>query len=63
MKQKERYIFDEFTPNPYLLIISLIGYFIMIFVADMRTAAVGCISFLLFAWSIAFSKQKKREVM
>lgn len=66
MKQdikKNTYIFSEYIPNPYLLVISLFLFSWTIwFELNMRQSIFMTITFLLFDWAISFSTKKDKTI-
>lgn len=53
------YIFDEWNPNPVLLIMSMISFVITIYFATRGVSVLVLVTILLFGWSFSFSKKKK----
>ncbi|KKN59816.1 hypothetical protein LCGC14_0538140 [marine sediment metagenome] len=57
----KRYIFDEWQPNMILMIITLLIYVYIIYIASIKISFLVLLVFLLFGWSISFSKPLKRN--
>ena len=55
----EPYIFDEWKPNLYLLIISMFMFVCVMWIAEIKVALFVLVSLLIFGFSISFSKKKK----
>ena len=52
------YIFDTYTPNLYLLILSLLLFTYLVFVTtDFQGIVIG-VMFLTLGWSVTFSKRR-----
>ncbi len=56
------YIFDEWKPNLYFLIVSLVLFVLIIITSvDVFQEILISITFLLFGWSFSFAKKIERE--
>lgn len=61
MTMTNYYIFDDWKPQPILLILFYLFYsYIILFELNVRGAIFVTISFLLFAYAVRFSSKKKK---
>lgn len=60
-KKKKNYIFNEWEPNVYLIVIWALVYISLIIYVDKLTAIYITISYLLLSYSISFSKRREKR--
>ena len=58
---KSKYIFDKYVPNPYLIIIGLILWYVGIMLATWKVAIIFTLAIVFILESIVFGKKRIKK--